>query len=306
MLTVEVFWKGSHAVKKFFSLILVMSLLLSLTLAARADLVQSRAVIGADLTPEQVAMVYKLFGVSQNSVIQLSLTNAEERSYLEGYIDSAMIGTRSVSCVYIELLPAGSGIDIATRNITWCTPEIIAGTLATVGISDAKIVVAAPFESSGTAALAGIYKAYEDITAQKLDSTLKDVGTQELTVTGELAEQIGSADSTSIVSELKLILSETAKMDDAQIREKIVGIAGRYNVRLTETQINQLVSLCRSLEKLDPDSLKDRVEGVQSALGKVAGAKEQLSGFMTALSKAVNVLQELIDRIQALLDNFSH
>ena len=291
--------------KKLLAFILALTLFCALIVPAQADLVQSRAVIGADLTPEQVAIVYKLFGVAQNSVLELSLTNAEERSYLEGFIDPSMLGTRSVSCVYLELLPAGSGLDIATRNITWCTPEVIASTLATVGISDAKIVVAAPFESSGTAALAGIYKAYEDMKGQVLDSTVKELGTQEMTVTGELAEEIGGQDSASIISELKMILSETAQMNDAQLRARIVSIAERYRVKLTETQIGQLVSLCRALEKLDPDSLKERVTDVQGLVDKVAGAKDQISGFMATLSKAVSVLQELIEKVQALLDKFT-
>ncbi len=61
-----------------------MILLLSLGAGAFADNIQSRAVIGADLTPEQVTLVYQAFGVQQGSVIQLSVTNAEERQYLEG------------------------------------------------------------------------------------------------------------------------------------------------------------------------------------------------------------------------------
>ncbi len=38
--------------------------------------------------------------------------------------------------------------------------------LATAGITDARIIVASPFEVSGTAALTGVYKAYEDMTGK--------------------------------------------------------------------------------------------------------------------------------------------
>ena len=146
--------------KRIVSLILVLMLILSLGGTAFADNTQSRAVIGADLTAEQVAQVYSAFGVQQGTVPQLLVTNAEERQYLEGYVDSSIIGSRSISCVYVELLGSGAGMNVTTSNITWCTPEMYIQALATAGITDARIIVAAPFEVSGTAALTGIYKAY--------------------------------------------------------------------------------------------------------------------------------------------------
>ncbi len=293
--------------KRFISFVLVFVLILSLGVTASADNIQSRAVIGADLTPEQVALVYQAFGVQQGSVIQLNITNAEEREYLEGYVDSSIIGTRSISCVYVELLGSGAGMNVTTSNITWCTPEMYISALATAGITDARIVVAAPFEVSGTAALTGIYKAYEDMTGQKLDNIAKLVSTQELTITGELAntgslaQEIGSMDSTSIVQDLKMMLDETQNMTDDQIRQEIVQIAAQYNVTLTETQINQLISLCRSLEGLDADQLKSRVEEVQNTLNKVSTAKTQVVGFVNSVKKVVTSVASFFDKIKDII-----
>ena len=281
-------------------------MLLGVCVSAGADAAQSCAVIGADLTEEQIRLVYQAFGVPQGSVTQLRLTNAEERKYLEGFVEPSVIGTRSISCVYVELLASGTGVNVSTSNITWCTGEMYTNALATAGITDAKIVVAAPFPVSGTAALAGIYKAYEDMTGQNLDDQAKLVSTQELTVTGELAQEIGSTDSTSIVQELKLILSETEKMTDEQIREEIVRISSRYHVSLTETQIKQLISLCRSLAGLDSASLKSTVEGVQSTFDKVSDAKSQVVGFIDTVKSVIASLQSFIDRIQSVLDKFGY
>lgn len=287
--------------KRFISFVLVFVLILSLGVTASADNIQSRAVIGADLTPEQVALVYQAFGVQQGSVIQLNITNAEERAYLEGYVDSSIIGTRSISCVYVELLGSGAGMNVTTSNITWCTPEMYISALATAGITDARIIVAAPFEVSGTAALTGIYKAYEDMTGQKLDNIAKLVSTQELTITGSLAQEIGSMDSTSIVQDLKMMLNETQNMTDDQIRQEIVQIAAQYNVTLTETQINQLISLCRSLEGLDADQLKSRVEEVQNTLNKVSTAKTQVVGFVNSVKKVVTSVASFFDKIKDII-----
>ena len=290
--------------KKIISITLSLILMLLITIPANADNIQSRAVIGADLSEEQIASVYGMFGIKRGDAIELSVSNSEERYYLEGYVDDGLIGTRSISCVYVELLPSGSGMDVTTSNITWCTGEMYISALATAGITDARIVVAAPFEVSGTAALTGVYKAYEDMTGMKLDDLAKLVSTQELTITGELANEIGSMDSTSIVNELKLMLNETAKMTDEEIRAEIIEIAGRYNVSLTETQIRQLIDLCRSLEGLDSDQLRSRVEEIQGTLKKVSNAKTKIVGFAETVKKVVTSVSSFFDRIRDIIDRF--
>lgn len=292
--------KDNMCMKKFISLLLTAVLLFGLSASAFAVNVQSRAVIGANLDQTQIAQVYQAFGVPRGSAIELYVTNSEERMYLEGLVDEAIIGTRSISCVYVELLPAGSGMDVTCSNITWCTPQMYISALATAGITDARIIVAAPIPVSGTAGLTGVYKAYEDLTGQKLDSVAKLVSTQELTITGELAQEIGQMDSTSIVSELKNMLDYTRNMTDAEIRGQIEAIAGRYNVSLTETQYGQLISLCRSLESLDPDSLKKRVEDVQDTLSKVSNARTQIVGFVDTVKKVVTSVAGFFETIASL------
>ena len=288
--------------KRLLCIILAVLMFASLGAAAYADGdAQARAVIGANLDENQIASVYQLFNVKRGDVKEMTVTNAEEREYLEGYVDESLIGTRSISCVYVELLAEGAGMDVTTSNITWCTPEMYISALATAGITDAKIVVAAPFEVSGTAALTGVYKAYEDLTGKKLDDLAKAVSTQELTITGELANEIGDMDSTAIVNDLKMMLDETAQMTDEEIREQIIQIAGRYNVSLTDNQINQLIRLCRSLEGLDADALKARVEEVQNTLKKVSDAKTQVIGFVETVKKVVTSIKSFFEKIGDLI-----
>lgn len=287
--------------KRMLSLLLVCMLFLSLSVPAYAQANQSRAVIAADLTEEQIDQVYNAFGVRRGSVIELRVTNQEERQYLEGYVDPSLIGSRSISSVYVELLPSGSGMDVTTSNITWCTPEMYLSALATVGITDAKIVVAAPVGVSGTAALTGVYKAYEDMTGKKLDDLAKLISTQELTITGDLAGEIGSMDSTSIVNDLKLMLDETKNMSDQQLRSTILDIAGEYNVRLSDTQINQLISLCRSLEQLDTEALRSNVEYVQGTLSRLSGSKTQQTGFGGTAGEVIDSIAGFFQRIGRFL-----
>ena len=289
--------------RKILSAFLIVVMLVSvLPSAALADADMRRVVVGADLNEEQIASVYQLFGIQRGDVAELRLTNAEEHAALDGYLDKAVIGTRSMSCVFLELLPQGSGMTVNVQNVSWCTPEMYRSALVTGGLTDARITVAAPFPVSGTAALAGIYKAYEDMTGQKLDTAAKDISTQELTITGELANEIGSDDSTSIVNELKQMLNETVNMSDEELRTQIQKIAAGYGVNLTESQVQRLVELCRSLEKLNPDALTQRVDDLQSTLEKVSEAKDQVVGFMQTMKRVFQSIRDFMDKVSSLFD----
>ena len=284
------------------SILMLIALFVGLPSApAFADAEMRRTVIGADLDDSQIETVYRSFGIERGTVPELRLTNAEERAALAGSLDEAVIGTRAISCVYFELLPEGSGLLVRTENISFCTAEMYRNALRTAGITDAKMIVAAPFSVSGTAAMAGVYKAYEDMTGESLNTDAKTAGNQELTVTGELADELGSDDSAqSIIGELKAMLSETSGMTDDEIRETIRSIADEHNVRLTETQVQQLLDLCRALEKLDPERLSQSAEDAKNTLQKMEDAKEKVGGFLQTVKRAFESMKSLFEKLAEL------
>ena len=285
--------------KKITALILALMLLCS-SVCHADNISDSRTVIGADLDSNEIASVYKSFGIERGDVKELTVTNADERKYLEGQVDESLIGTRSISCIYIEAQGSGEGLDVSVDNITWCTADMYMNAMVTAGITDANVKIVAPYKVSGTAALTGIYMAYEDITGKKLDEDAKLVGTKELTITAELADEIGSADSTAIVNELKLILDQTKDMTDDELREQIKQIAEKYEVTLNDSQIDQLISLCRSLEKLDVSALKEKVEQVQQYIKNIADTKGSVEKF---LSEAADTVTAFVNQV---LDFFTN
>jgi len=238
-----------------------------------------RVTIGANLDDEQIAAIYQDFGVERGSVTEIIVTNADERAYLEGIAPERKIGSVALSCVYIRTLDEGKGLTISTKNINWCSADMYTNALITAGITDAEVKVSAPFEVSGTAALTGIYKAYEDITGSTLSEIAKEIGVEELVTTGELAEYIGSEEATQIVNELKKILDQTKNMTDDEVRAEIKGIAKNYNVSITDTQVDQLLKLCRSLEKLDVDALQDKLVSLTKTLETAQKAEMKLTEF---------------------------
>lgn len=250
----------------------------------------ARVTIGADLTEAQRDQIYRDFGITRGTVQEIIVTNAEERDILEGIVEERKIGKRALSCAYIEVLPEGSGLQIELYNINYCTREMYIGALATAGITDAKVIVSAPFAVSGTGALTGIYKAYESITGSELSQLAKIIGAEELVLSGELSEYIGSEEATAIIAELKAILDRTKDMTDEEVRAEVKKIAEANGVSLTDGQIDQLIALCRRYEGLD-------VAELQARLVDLAKGVEGASKFVQSLGEAWESVKQFFANI---------
>ena len=98
-------------------------------------------------------------------------------------------------------------------------------------------------------------------------------------LTGELAEYIGSKEATELINELKKILDQTQNMSDDDVRAEIRSLAEQYNVSITDSQVEQILSLCRKLEKLDIDALKNQLIGLTETVQKANTVREKLSDF---------------------------
>lgn len=296
--------------KKIISLALALIMALALCVPAFADTTTTECVaVGADITDSQILDVYAQFGITRGSVTEIKVTNAEERAYLEGVVSESVIGTRSISCIYIKRLGDNAGLTVTTNNINWCTEDMYKSALMTAGIFDAEVKVGAPFTVSGTAALTGVYKAYELMTGKQLDEDAKSAAADELVVTAELAdelteailsgdvnsdiieqaiengdaqaiaEEISSADAVSIVNELKLILDETKDMTDEELRAEIVSIAAEYGYTLDDATIDKLISLVRSMEGLSIADLTEKVQQFQSSVEKLRSTVETVQEY---------------------------
>ena len=262
--------------------VLMMTMLFAGTALAAVEADEERAVIAADISDEQIEQVYEDFGIERGSVKEITVTNEDEREYLEGLVSENKIGHVAISCVYIKTLEEGEGTNISVMNINWCTEDMYKNALQTAGITDADVIITAPRTVSGTAALTGIYKAYEDITGEKLKEDNKEAAAEELVITGTLAESIGSDEAAELVRQLKQILDQTASMTDDEVREQILSIAKSINVTLTDEQVEQLLSLVRSLEKLDIAGLTETVNSVGNWFKNIGDA---ISGFFKSIGE---------------------
>ena len=244
---------------------------------------EKRVTIAADLTEEEKAQIYKDFDLEPGSVKEITVTNDDERQYLAGLVPDEKIGNVALSCTYLITLKEGQGMNVTTNNINWCTQDMYINALVTAGISDASVMISAPHDVSGTAALTGIYKSYEDITGTLLDETAKEAGAQELVITGDLAEVIGSDQATELINQLKGILDQTKDMTDAELREQILSIAKNLNIELTEDQIIQIMSLVRTLEKMDVSEWGDKLAQISQVGSGVSGFFSNVKDFFSGI-----------------------
>ena len=285
--------------KKFMvillAVIMVMGLGVSSAFAINAG--EQRVTMGADLTTSERASVYSDFGIQEGSVKELTVTNAEERQYLEGIADESKIGNVALSCIYLTTKEEGNGLNINIKNIKWCTSDMYRNALQTAGIYDADIMISAPHPVTGTAALTGIYKAYEDITGNKLKEDAKEASITELLITGELAEALGSENATELVNELKKILDNTQNMTDDEVRAEIRRIAKELNVEVTDKQVEELLSLCRELEGLDNDQLLARLQGMNGAMGALESVSNAFKSFGEVVTDAFSKVGDFFNSL---------
>ncbi|MGL4761986.1 MAG: DUF1002 domain-containing protein [Sarcina sp.] len=233
-------------------------LLLGGTVSALAD-GANVVTLGTDLSDAQKQTVLKYFGVNENEVVVLQVNNEEERKYLEGVASEAQLGTRTFSCSYVEPTKKGNGIKVKTVNLTYVTSNMIASTLATCGITDANVIAMSPMPVSGTGALTGVMKAFEDATGEKLDEDKKEIASEELVVTGDIASDVGADKATGIVNDIKIEIIKENTKDTVQIAETIVNVTNNYGVTLTEQQKADLEALMKKVseEEYDYSQIKD-------------------------------------------------
>ena len=89
-------------------------------------------------------------------------------------------------------------------------------------------------------------------------------------------------------------------MSDEELRREISEIAGRYNVTLSDSQLRQLVDLCRSLEKLNPGELRERVEQAQETIRRIGEAKDKAVSFYEKLKYFFGEAADFLDKLKGL------
>lgn len=249
--------------------------------------------LGANLTAQQQATVLELLGINPAELDEydvIYVTNEEEHKYLGEYVSSDKIGTKSLSSVLVVKREEGHGINITTKNISYCTIGMYKNALITAGITDADIIVAGPTPISGTAALVGALKAYSVMTGEEVSEESMDAALNELVLTGDIAQIVGDSEKAEeLLAYLKQVIIEKGLDSEKEIQEAIEDACEEFDITLSQDEIDQLISLLMKIKDLDLD-LDTIMSQAQSLYDKLESM--DAGGF---LDRVIEFFQSIID-----------
>ncbi|WP_236636653.1 DUF1002 domain-containing protein [Exiguobacterium sp. SL-9] len=218
-------------------------------------------------------------------------TAADEDKYLGDAVPQAQRGGGMYSSARIKLTD-GTGLDIKTENVTWVTEDMYANALVTAGVTDADIYITSPIRVTGTSALTGIMKAYDQTaeeTGIQLSEERKDLAQEELAVTSEIGKTVGQEDVAGLMNEIKAEIANQAPETNIEIRDIVIQVLNQNNVQLSDSQLTQLTTLFENMQQanLDWGAISNGLQGagqdVQAFL-----ETEEVQGFFARLFEALS------------------
>lgn len=247
--------------------------------------------LGGDLSDSQKKDMLKYFGVDKNDANILEVTSEEEHKYLGKVASEAQLGNKSISCSYVEPTEKG-GIVVTTENLTWVNDGMIKNALITAGIENAKVKASAPFKVSGTAALTGILKGFENSSSgKKIDENKKEAANEELVTTGGIGEKIGQNDATNLMNNIKKEVIKEKPGTEQEINKIVDKATEQYKSNLSEEDIANIKAVMKKINNLDLNynNLKDQLDDITKQL-KDKLSTEEAKGFFAKLEEMFSEL----------------
>lgn len=283
--------------KIIMSILTSIILISSITTTVYADSEQF-LVLGEDLSEKEKQTVLGLLGIDNIENYNVSFTtNEEEYKYLGNYLSSSVIGSRALSSVLLTKREEGSGINIETFNITYCSKEMYQNALITAGIKDVDVKIAGPFKLSGTAALVSTIKSYEIMTGEKLDTDAIDTANNEIVVTGKLGEEVGKEDAANLIAALKQKVAEMDTYSKEEIENALNDLTKQLDIEISDETKQSILDLMDKVSdiNIDTEAIKDQAENIYNNIKDYTQELESSGVFQTIVASVKNFLNAIID-----------
>lgn len=264
---------------------------------------------GQDLTASEKQKVLDSFGITKEDLSgykTIEITNQEEHEYLGDYIESSVIGKRALSSVMIVKTEEGSGINVDTENISYCTSGMYLNALVTAGLKDADVKVAGPFNISGTSALVGAMKAYSVMTGEKISEETMDTATNELVATAELAGKLDDPEKVEqLIAAVKEQVFANGLTKSTDIRDAIESSARSLGLDIPEEEVDKLVDLMEKISKedIDVNAIKEQAGEIYNKLKDMGAdlADVDTEGLFEKIGNVfANIFQAIADFFKGL------
>lgn len=217
------------------------------------------------------------------------ITASEVNEISKGITGRTYSSRQIFSCAMVDL-DYSQGIKIIVDNskIKVVTPKMYANALKSSGIENGYVVVTAPVQSSGEAALAGVLKSYEIAVGTSIPDSAKKAATEELYTETKIANQTGQ-DPNKIADLFEQVKNEVQKQnlqDPAQIKIIVINVANNLNINISDQQAQQIANTIANSQKVQ---------------GDLAGFKQQLQDVTSQVSQS-GILDQIMNYIQAAFD----
>lgn len=150
--------------------------------------------------------------------------------------------------------------------------------------------MAGPTPISGTAALVGAMKAYAVMTGEAVSEESMDTALNELVLTVDIAENVGDSEKAEeLIAYLKQEVIGRSLESDSEIQEVVEDACDEFQVKLSDSQVQELVGLLKKIGSLDLDldSIKKQAEALYEKLSDInvdtEGIFEKIKGFFQGI-----------------------
>ncbi len=133
---------------------------------------------------------------------------------------------------------------------------------------------------------------YGPLLGDGLDALTDWLEGQTSSIAPELRETLRGIDTNALFSDLKALMGETSGMSDEELRAAVLALAEKHGVHLVDSQVEQLMGLCRTMEKLDPGQLRERIDALQQEFDVPGGLRGAWQSVVEAFKSAGNWIAE--------------
>lgn len=216
------------------------------------------------------------------------ITASEVNEVAKGITGRTYSSSQIYSCAMVDLSYSG-GIKVVVDEsvIKVVTSKMYANALKTSGIENGYVVVTAPVQSSGEAALTGVLKSYEVAVGAQIPENAKKAATEELNTESQIASETGQ-NSDSVADLFTQVKNEAQKQnlqDPAQIKIIVINIANNMNININDQQAQQIANA---------------IANSQSVQGELAGFKQQLQSATDQASQSGGIWDQIVGFFQGI------
>jgi len=231
------------------------------------------------------------------STATTKLITASEVNEISQNITGRIYSSNQIfSCAMVDLSYSnGIKIIVDDSKINVVTPKMYANALKSTGIEKGYVVVTAPVQSSGEAALAGVLKSYEIAVGAPIPDSAKQAATDELYTETQIANQTGQSPDkiADLFEKAQNEVQNQNLQDPSQIKIIVINIANTMNINISDAQAQQIANTLANSQKVQGDlaGFKSQLQNVTNQVTDSGGILDQI---MQYIQMAFNYIKNLI------------